>query len=178
MWWKCYGSLVVLKSWRFTWYQWFQSYDSSNWQGHLTSHICFCFVWFFLATNIVFLVTNVRPENAKPCMAWGSEWQTYMYHLYTRYEMQVTLFLTWIVLKILYWYACTCEILNQISICNDAMVCSARQVVVTKQQNVPNWQIRLCFSYLERTHQGFIHAHHSTCIIKFSTVIGCWEQCN
>lgn len=156
MWWKCYSSLVVLKSWRFTWYQWFQSYDSSNWQGHLTSHICFCFVWFFLATNIVFLVTNVRPENAKPCMAWGSEWRTYMYHLYTRYEMQVTLFLTWIVLKILYWYACTCEILNQISICNDPMVCSARQVVVTKQQNVP----KIVLFIPGRNTSGF-HPHSS-----------------
>lgn len=178
MWWKCYSSFVVFKSWNSHSINDFRvmiaAIDRVIWHHIFVSAL----FGFFLATNIVFLVTNVRPENAKPCMAWGSVWQTYMYLLYTRYEMQVTLFLTWIVLKILYWYACTCEILNQISICNDPMVCSARQVVVTKQQNVPNWQIRLCFSYLERTHQGFIHAHHSTCIIKFSTVIGCWEQCN
>lgn len=33
-----------------------------------------------------------------------------------------------------------------------------------------------CSSYLEGAHQGFIHAHHATCIVKLPTVVGSWEQ--
>lgn len=31
-------------------------------------------------------------------------------------------------------------------------------------------------SYLEGAEEGFIHRHHSSCIVKLSAVIWCWEQ--
>lgn len=31
-------------------------------------------------------------------------------------------------------------------------------------------------AYLERTQQALIHAHHSSCIVKFPAIVGCTEQ--
>ena len=32
-------------------------------------------------------------------------------------------------------------------------------------------------TYLERTQQTLVDAHHGTCIVKFTAVVGCTEQC-
>lgn len=31
-------------------------------------------------------------------------------------------------------------------------------------------------AYLERTQQALVHAHHSSCVVKFPAIIGCTEQ--
>jgi len=34
------------------------------------------------------------------------------------------------------------------------------------------------FTYLERTQETFVYAHHSSGIVKFSAVVGCAEKCD
>lgn len=47
--------------------------------------------------------------------------------------------------------------------------------------NYPEWQIKVqfissCYTYLERAHEGLIHTHHGTSVVKLPTIVRRWEQ--